>query len=279
MNELFLRAELLCWDNEGEGGDEGAGAAADAASAAEAAAVKAAEANAGKTFTQEEVNKFVAERNKTLKVKFETMEKSYETLLAQQNLTNDQRASLETQLEAVRNEMLTKEQRLESEKKKAQAQYEADLGKANEAANKYKTLYESSTIERAVTDAAIKHDAYNPTHFIAHLAPQSKMIEEVDAEGNVTGKLVPRVEWTSVDENGQKHVSNLTPEEAVEKMKDNVIEFGNLFKTNVAAGIGAGTAPGQVSAAGAIDHAKISTSDYMELAKTPEGRKKLGLSR
>jgi len=277
MNELFLRAELLCWDNEGGEGDGGAAEAAAAAEAAKAAAEKA--ATDEKSFNQDEVNKFVAERNKALKVKFETMEKSYEGLLKQQNLTNEQRGDLETQLEAVRNEMLTKEQRLESEKKKAQVQYEADLNKANENAEKYKSLYESSTIERAVTDAASKHDAYNPNHFIAHLAPQSKMIEEVDAEGNVTGKLVPRVEWTSVDENGQKHVSNLTPEEAVEKMKDNVVEFGNLFKTNVAAGIGAGTAPGQVSSAGAIDHGKISDADYMELAKTPEGRRKLGISR
>lgn len=267
----MLRAEMLCWDNEE--------AAAESSQEETPTAGTTQNPATGKTFTQEEVNKFVAERNKALKTKFETMEKSYETLLQQQNLTNDQRAKLEAELDQVRQEMMSKEQRLEQEKKKAQMKYEQDLAKTREEANKYKTLFEQSTIERAITDASMKHDAFSPKQFIAHLAPQSVIVEEVDAQGNLTGRLVPRVKWQSVDEHGQIHVSQLTPDEAVEKMKDNVVEFGNLFRTNVASGIGAGTAPGQSSSAGQINHKKISTEEYMKLANDPEARRRMGLSR
>lgn len=267
--------ELLCWDNEGGSGEGGEGGDAGAGGAGAAAKKPSGE----KTFTQDEVNKFVAERNKALKTKYEQMETDYQELLTQQNLTAGQREKLEESLERVRQEMMTKEQRLESEKKKAQVEFDSKLKAAQEEAGKYKDLYESTTIARAITDAASINDAFNPVHFIAHLAPKSKMVEELDAEGKPTGAMVPRVEWTAVDQEGKKHVSMKTPEEAIKLMKENVVEFGNLFKTNVAAGIGAGTAPGQVSAAGQIDHGKISTDDYMKLAKTPEGRRKLGLTR
>ena len=266
--------ELLCWDNEG--GDEGGEGDEGGTGGGTATATKT-KTGDSKTFTQDEVNKFVAERNKALKTKYEQMESDYQELLQQQNLTDGQRRKLEESLDRVRQEMMTKEQRLESEKKKAQVEYEAKLKATSEEASKYKNLYETTSIARAITDAASVNDAFNPTHFIAHLAPKSKMVEELDAEGNATGNMVPRVEWTSIDEEGKKHIKQVTPEEAVKLMKENVVEYGNLFKTNVAAGIGAGTAPGQVSAAGQIDHAKISTDDYMKLASTPEGRKKLGL--
>lgn len=271
--------ETLCWDNEGgdpAGGDPDGGDPAGGDPAGKPADGKL---TGERTFTQSEVDEFVAKRNKNLKEQYGQLEQSYETLLQQQNLSAEQRTDLEDKLERVRQEMMTKEQRLEAEKKKAQAEYETKLKAAEEEAAKYKTMYEDSSISRAITDAASVNDAFNPSLFIAHLAPKSKMVEELDAEGNATGQLVPRVEWTSVDEEGKKHTSLKTPEEAVKLMKENVVEFGGLFKANVAAGIGSGTAPGQTSAAGDVDHTRISTDDYMKLASTPEGRKKLGLSR
>jgi len=272
MYEFLNRIELVCWDNEGDAGDSG-----DAGNGGE---TQQQQQNTERTFTQVEVDQFVQKRNKALKAQFEQMEKNYETLLKQQNLTKEQRDKLENDLEAVRSEMMTKEQRLAAEQKKAEAKYQADLKAAAEEATKYKSLYEESTISRAIQDAAVKADGFSPGQFVAYLAPKTKMVEEVDSQGTVTGKLVPRVEWTAVDqETGATVVMLKTPEEAVELMKENVVDFGNMFKPNVAAGIGSGTAPGQVSAAGQIDHRRISTAEYMELAKTPEGRRKLGIGR
>jgi hypothetical protein len=275
--ELYNLAELICWDNEGgEGGDAGAGDAGAGDAGAGGTATKTPETKE-KTFTQEEVNKFVAERNKAVNAQLKVAEENYEAQLKQTGLTKEQRDKVSADLDAVRNEMMTKEQRAEAEKKKIEANYKSELEAAGKEANKYKELYETSTINREITDASIKQDAFNPNHFIAHLAPKSKMVDEVDAEGQTTGKLVPRVEWSSVDEEGKVHTSLLTPEEAVTKMKENVVEFGNLFKPNVAAGIGQGTAPGQASAGGQIDHSKISDADYMKMSSTPEGRAALGL--
>lgn len=284
MKRFYNQAELTYWENEGAEGTadaDGDTAASEKAQAdAAAAAAAASKSEEEKTFKQDEVNKIVGERNKALKAKFEAMEKSYETLLQQQNLTNEQRGKLESELDSVRVEMMSKEQRLEAEKKKAEVKFEAELSKAKEEADTYRELFETSTINREIQDAAIKHDGFQPSQFIAHLAPKSKMIDELDSEAKPTGKLVPRVEWTTIDkETGATQISLKTPEEAVELMKENVIEFGNLFKTNVSTGIGAGTAPGQTSVAGAVDHTRISTDEYMKMAATPEGRKQLGLAK
>jgi hypothetical protein len=276
MNDLFRGAELLCWDNEGS---EEAAAAAEAAAAKEAEAKQAAEKAAQRTFTQAEVNEFVAERNKNLKKQFEQMEESYGTLLKQQNLTEEQRNRLESDLEAVRTEMMTKEQRLEAEKKRAEEKYTQELQEAVKTADEYRTLFETSTINREIVDSAVKHDAYNPNHFIAHLGPRSKMVDEVDGEGNTTGRKVARVEIDTVDkESGKAQVTLVTMDEAIEKMKENVSEYGCLFKANVAAGIGSGTAPGQASSTG-VNPKNLTTAQFMEMAKTPEGRKNLGLSK
>ncbi len=58
-------------------------------------------------------------------------------------------------------------------------------------------------------------------------------------------------------------------------MKENVVDFGNMFRTNVAAGIGQGTAPGQTITPGTIDQKSITTEQYMELAKDPATRAKM----
>jgi len=110
------------------------------------------------------------------------------------------------------------------------------------------------------------------------LKPAATMVEEVDANGDLTGKLVPRIKWET-QEDGKVSVSHLSPEEAVKQMKENVDTFGNLFRPNVTAGIGQGTAPGQLSSAGKVDQSRISTAEYMELASTPEGRRKMGLTK
>jgi len=288
LNELF-ELEVTCMDNEGEeknatDSDTGEAAAASAAEAAEVAAKKAAEAvkaaeEAGKserTFNQQEVNKIMGERTKALNEKLSALEGTYTELLEQTTLTSSSREKLQKDLEAVQAEMRTKEQQIEFEKKKAAEKYETDLGAANEAREKWQSLYETSTTERAIVDAAIKHEGFNGDDFIAYLGPKAKVVDEVDSLGEKTGRLVPKIEWKVTNQDTKEITMVLkSPDEVVELMKET---HGNLFRSNVAKGIGEGTAAnGAATPGGPVNQQRISTEDYMAMAKTVEGRQRLGL--
>lgn len=283
MNKLFHLAELTCFDNEGDAGDDAVAAAAVAAEAAAKAAEEAAAAEAAaktskgdeKKFNQQQVNEMVGKRNKVLQDKFVALEGTYTQLLEQTNLSKGVREQLEADLEAVQAEMRTKEQQIEFDKKKASEKFQTDLDASNEDRQKWQSLYEQSTIERAITDAAISNDGFNGNDFIAHLGPRSKVVDELDSEGVKTGRLVPRVSWEVSNPDTQEVTVVLkSPEEVVKLMKET---HGNLFKSNVAKGVGEGTAAGKTPTTGVIDHSKISTEEYMALSKTDEGRARLGL--
>ncbi len=287
--------QVICFEGEDGGdGDAGAAAAAQAAAAqaakaaaeqsaaaAKAAAEKAAadKAAADKLFSQRDVDEIVVKRNKTLRAEYEKLESNYTGLLQQANLSSEQRAKLESDLENVQAQLRTKEQQIEHERRKAAEKHQTEVEKVSKERDHYKNMFETSTVERAITDAALMHDGFNSEIFIALLAPKAKMVEETDKLGAKTGKLVPQIEWAVKDDAGGQTMVRKSPAEIVELMKDDSERYGNMFKSNVARGVGSGTAagsgnPGQV---GAVNHKKITDAEYMKLRETPEGRAALGL--
>lgn len=230
-------------------------------------------------FSQEDVDKIVTKRNKAVRGQLQKMEQNYQKLLEQQNLNDEQRAQLETDLENIQAQLRTKEQQLEYEKKKASEKHQMEIKQTAEQRDYYKSLYETSTIERAITDAAVKHDGYNPSQFVAFLREKSKMVEEIDTTGNKTGRLVPRIEWEVADEaTGQRERVLKAPDEVVELMKDNVTEFGNMFRQNISRGVGETNMPAQ-DGKGRVNHKKMTTEEYMRLRKDKDARKAMGLDR
>lgn len=194
-----------------------------------------------KTFTQDEVNEIVVKRNKALKSQYEQLETNYQGLLDQSNLSGEQREKLETDLENVRTQLRTKEQQAAHDAKKLQETHNKALEETVGRADYYKNLFESSTTERAIVEAATQHGAYNASQFIAILGSRTKIVDELNEQGEKTGRLVPRVEMTVTGEDGTPSVVLKTPEAAIEDLKNDTTQFGNLFRNNVAKGIGEGT--------------------------------------
>jgi len=192
-------------------------------------------------FTQDQVNDIVVKRNKKVRQQLETAESTVEKLLQSQNLSVQERAGLEGQLEELQGQLRTKEQQAAYEAKKLQAEHQARLEQTNEQLNHYKGLFETQTRDNAIMAAASKHDAYNPQQFTELLGSRTKIVDEVNEQGEKTGRLVPRVEMTVKAEDGTASVVLQTPEEAIETMKNDVAQFGNLFRGNVAKGIGEGS--------------------------------------
>jgi hypothetical protein len=273
--------ETTCFDNEGEGDAAAQAAAAAASKAAEGEGDEAGKQSpvVERKFTQEQVNKMVGTRNKALQEKYQVLEGTYTELLEQTNLSDAAREKLEGELEAVQAQMRTKEQQLEFEQKKAQNKFDSELAKANEKGDYYQNLFESSVTNRGIADAAMANDGCNAQDFIDKLGPKTQVVIELDSEGQKTGELVPMVDWVVTDPTtGQKTQVRKTPDEVVKLMQEDKAQYGHLFRSNVAQGVGAGTAQASPALTGGkIDHSAISDEEFFELSKTEEGLRALGL--
>ena len=212
-------------------------------------------------FTQDQVNEIVVKRNKKVREQLQQTEKQYESLLKSQNLSAKEKADLTLQLENVQAELRTKEQQAAYEQKKVQAEYNSRLEETNSQLDYYKSLYETTTRDNAIMAAASNHDAYNPQQFIDVLGPRTKIVNELNEQGEKTGRLVPRVEMDVIGEDGTPTRVQVTPDEAIENMKNDVAKFGNLFRGNVAKGIGEGSNT-DFAGNSRVDVSKMSDEEY-----------------
>ncbi len=127
--------------------------------------------------------------------------------------------------------------------------------------DQYKSLFETQTRDNAILSAATQADAYNPEQFISVLGPRTKIVEEVNGNGEKTGRLVPRVEIEVTGEDGTTSVELRPVSDAVEQMKQQPEQYGNLFRSNVAKGIGEGSNP-DVANPTRVDVSKMTDEEY-----------------
>lgn len=262
---------VLCYEGEEGANQAGANAAGANQSAPNAAAPK--------VFSQEDVNKFLAEDRRKHSQKYEQLEGAYKDALANQNLSTEQRTALEAKLDDLQKTWRSKEQQLEHERKEWEQRYTKDVKQHQEAAAAWENRYKQTLVDRSLQDAAVQHEAFSPSQIVALLRPMTRIVEQTDEQGRGTGNLVPVIDLTDIDtKTGEAITTRRTPEDAVKRMRELPDMFGNLFKANVVSGVGAGAATGSgVPGSGRVDPSKISMDQYMEMRKkNPEA---LGLKR
>ena len=227
-----------------------------------------------KTFTQEDVDRIVGQRQKSLRTQFEALEKHYEQQIQKASTTEAEREQLRAHLEDVQARLRTKEQQAAIDAKRAAEAHKAELENARKEKERYQQLYTRSTIERAVLDAAAKHEAYNPSQFISLVGGQIQLVEELDDKGEKTGNYIPLAEVVETDPETKQPVKvRKTPDELIASMKNDVTTWGNLFKSNVARGIGEGR--GQIGGGANVDVTRLIDEEYF--ANRGQIRKQLGL--
>ena len=277
-----MKIALACYENDDLMDDVAAAdaaaaeaAAAEAAAAAAAAAAKKKE-KGPKVFTQDDVNRFLSEDRRKHVQKLEQLEGAYKDALANQNLSKEQREQLESKLEDLQKTFRSREQQLEHDKKELEERYGKEVKDWEAKATKLEQKYKQTVIDRALQDAAVVNDAFNISQIVALLRPMTVMVEKTDDQGQSTGEASPWVDLTDIDIEGNPIITRKTPEAAVKRMKELTSLFGNLFKSNVVSGIGAGTATGgNASGSGVADVKKMSAEEYMRRRK--ENPTSLGL--
>jgi hypothetical protein len=195
-----------------------------------------------KTFTQDEVNTLLAREKRSAedrgRKQNEKLIKEYEALRKNAATSEEEKTRLETRIEDLKNEYLTQDElrkkNEKAEKEKQKTEKEELIGDRN----RWKNMYEQSTIDREIVDAAIKGEAYNPEQILNQLKPNTRLVEELDEENRPTGRFVSKVRLAGKDKDGKPTVFDLTPTDAVKMMKEMPDLHGNLFKSGAHSGLG-----------------------------------------
>jgi hypothetical protein len=192
-----------------------------------------------RTFSQADLNKILADDKRKHQERYAQLETEHHTLLQSQTLTEEERNKLNDRLADLQGAQRTKEQQIEFDRKKTEEKHNTSLKEAQDRGDHWEELYKKETVVRAILDAASSGDAYNPAQVVDFLEPKTELKD-------IEGRLTPMVDFPDIDEKTGKPVQTLcSPADAVKRMRQLTKKHGNLFKSNVVSGVGAGQ--GEVS--------------------------------
>src|SRR3970040_803427 len=118
-SDLFLDLTLTCFDGEGEGG-AGSGEAGTGNTSNTGGDAKNA-------FTQDDVNKFLAEDRRKHQEKYKSLETRLAQLAESKNIEEKERAKYQEEVESLRAQWLTKGPKAEYNRKREKESYETEL--------------------------------------------------------------------------------------------------------------------------------------------------------
>lgn len=215
---------------------------------------------------QEFFNKKLADEKRRAAQANEKTIAELEKIKNQVGMTAKQKDELQTQINELKQQSLSKEELTKQEVDKLRRDHANELKKIKDDAEAWQKRYQVSTIERAIKDAAIEHEAFNPAQIVSILVPNTRLDEVKDDDNKPTGNFIPRVKIEEIGEDGKQIVLDLTVSEVLKKMKNTPDRYGNLFKSGVAGGLGQG---GNVSGGSnkKVDVRSMTPEQYMEYRK------------
>lgn len=226
--------------HEGEGGTPGGGAAVPPTSPPPPPVSPPPTPPAGgtKTFTQEDVNRAVADERRKVQTANQKTIDELTALRDSANVTAQQKEQLQQQIETLTAQFQTKEQQQQTELGKLQKKYDTDTEGLKKTSAEWQQRYELFAIDVAITNAAVEFEAFSPEQIKAVLAPMTKMKPKLDEGGKPTNEFEPRVKFMGRDKDQKEVELDLSPREAVKAMTEIPEKFGNLFKNKAIGGLG-----------------------------------------
>lgn len=240
----FVNIYMLAYDGEesdgGEGGDSGGDGGGESGGNSESGGGEANKnndsKNKGKTFTQEELNRILADDRRKTQKNRDDLVKQMNTWKENLTLTEQQKEELQTRIDQIQAETLTQQELSKKERDKLTKEWEKREKTLSSEKDYWKNLYTVEKIQREITDAAIEHKAISPIQITDQVTPKSKLVE-VFKDGKPTGIWETRVTLRDKNENGEVIMLELPVTEAVKRMKD-MPEHWNLFDSGLNGGLG-----------------------------------------
>lgn len=217
------------------------------------------------TFTQEQVNSIVKKEADKAKAERQKLIQQLETIQNDAKTTAETKAQLEAQLEELRTANMSAEQKAALERDKLTKAHTTELTAAKTEAQTWRGRHDDLQIGYEITTEATKAEMLPQSlPFVeAFIKPRTKLVDVLDDDNKPTGRFTPKVTMQIVDGKGNPATVEYTVAEAMKYMKETPEQYGHLFKTNAAAGLGAGTGtPGKKP-----NIANMSPAQYMEARK------------
>ena len=219
-----------------------------------------------KGFTQEEVNAFLAKEKRRTQDTQKALATQLEEYKNVAKLSGDEKSELEKQIEDLQTKYMTSEERTRQLKEKDEKKHTEVLTQTEEDRDGWKERYTLSTIDNAITHAAVENKAVAPGQVIAMLRSTTRLAEKLDEDNKPNGEYEARVRFNDIDKDDKPVILDLTVPEAVKRMTE-LEQFGNLFTGGKTGGLGGS---GSLKKGGELDLAKIAREDparYRKLRK------------
>jgi len=201
-----------------------------------------------KTFNQKQVDEIIKKRLARERKEKEEVLTQLEQFKKSKSLNEEERTKLQEQIDRLQTSMLTKEELAAKQKKELETKYTKELETTKKEAEAWRTRFTTSTIRRAITDAAVSANAYRPSQIVALLEPATRLDEVVDDDNNPTGDYKPMVKFQGRDKDDKPVTLDLPIEDALKEMSKMEEDYGNLFRSGATGGVGGAASAGGGSA-------------------------------
>lgn len=203
----------------------------------------------GKTEGEKKLQKTVDEQKNIIK-----------QLNDQSNLTAKEKEELQNRLKELEEANMTSEQKIAKQLEENNKKHSKELEGLTSEKDTFKVLFQQTKITNALTQAAVKHGAFNPQHVVSLLSTEARLDEEKDEKGNGKGSWKVVVPFTLKDAKGNEEHKELDPDEAVKHFLT-LPENANLVKANV---VSSPNVKGQQDSSGKINLKHVSIEDIQK---------------
>lgn len=226
-------------------------------------------------FTQDQVNKFLAEDRRKHKEQIQQTVSQLEELRNSVKMSDQQRLELEGRIENLNTSLMTAEERAKSELSKKDKELKTLAEGLTKDRDSWKNNYATEVITNQILKASSTHKVVSADQMLDLLIPKTRLVEVLDADGKTVKGYVPKAKIRTANEKGEEIELDLTVEEVVKRMKEMPERYGNLFESGVSGGLGGtGSAGAGTGASGDIgDLASKDPATYRA------GRARFGLGR
>jgi hypothetical protein len=189
-----------------------------------------------KLFTQEEVNKFLADDRRKHQANVEALKKEAEKFQG----TAKEKEALQQKIQDMEKSFLTKEQLAAQAAEAAKKAHETALATTAAERDQWKNSLVKTVAETAISRAAAENKAFNPEQLSLLLKDQVEVRQKTDSNGQPIMDFETFLNVKDKDKDGNPVVLTLSVTEGVKKMRMNP-SFANLFLVDGTPGTGATT--------------------------------------
>lgn len=224
-------------------------------------------------FTQEQVNKLLAENKRTLQAQNAEYAKQLEELKQSSNLSATEKEELAARIEQLSQQHMTEKEKTQHEIDKAKKKYETDTAALQEAGKHWQGQYQGLLIENAVIAGATTHKAANAEQMLDLLKQKAKVVPILDeATGQPTGKFTVKLPVKVLDPKTKAPtIVELDAVDAIGKMRDDPSN-GNLFMFDGKTGLGGNNVPTPGTNTDSINVKDMTSEQFMAFRKKTYGK-------